>query len=56
MIKIAGSIKTITGFGLSFVTVGASLGLTIPGAILAAVRGIIMASVDIGYLAVSQQI
>lgn len=52
---VAGSVLAITGFGLSFVTFGASLGLTIAGTILAAGGGLTIAGADIGYLVVSQQ-
>ena len=52
---IVGSVLAITGFGLSFVTFGASLGLTIAGSILAASGGLTIAGADIGYQVVSHQ-
>ena len=46
---ITGSVLGIVGFGLAFVTFGASLGVTIPGAILAASGGVTVAGAEIGY-------
>ena len=51
---ITGSILTIIGFGLGFVTLGASLGLSIAGGLLAAAGGVIIAGAEIGYYAVSR--
>lgn len=51
---VTGSVIAITGFGLSFVTLGASLGLTIAGAVLAAAGGVTISGAEIGYLAVSR--
>ena len=44
----------IVGFGLSFVTFGASLGLTVAGGILAASGGVTMGGADIGDWVVSR--
>ena len=44
----------IAGFGLSFFTFGASLGLLIPGAALAGAGGVTIAGAELGYLAVSE--
>ena len=44
----------IAGFGLSFFTFGASLGLLIPGAVIAGAGGVTIAGAELGYLAVSQ--
>ena len=51
---VTGSVIAITGFGLSFVTLGASLGLTVAGAVLAAAGGVTISGAEIGYLAVSR--
>ena len=50
---VAGSALAITGFGLSFVTFGLSLGLTVAGTVLSAAGGATVAGANIGYLAVS---
>ena len=50
---ITGSILGIVGFGLAFVTFGASLGVAIPGAILTASGGVTVAGAEIGYQVVS---
>lgn len=52
---VTGSVIAITGFGLSFVTLGASLGLTVVGAVLAAAGGVTISGAEIGYLAVSRK-
>ena len=52
---VAGSTIAITGFGLSFFTLGASLGLTVAGAVLAAAGGVTIGGAEIGYLAVSRK-
>ena len=52
---VTGSVIAITGFGLSFVTLGASLGLTVAGAVLAAAGGVTIGGAEIGYLAVSRK-
>ena len=52
---VTGSVIAITGFGLSFVTLGASLGLTVAGAVLAAAGGATIGGAEIGYLAVSRK-
>ena len=52
---ITGSVIAIAGFGLSFVTLGASLGLTVAGAVLAAAGGVTIGGAEIGYLAVSRK-
>ena len=44
----------IAGFGLSFFTFGASLGLLIPGAVIAGAGGVAIIGAEIGYLAISQ--
>ena len=49
-----GSALAVVGFGLSFVTLGATLGLTIAGGTLAAAGGITLAGAGIGYYVVSQ--
>ena len=50
---VVGSTLGITGFGLSFFTFGASLGLTIAGTALTAAGGTTVAGANIGYLVVS---
>ena len=52
---VTGSVIAIAGFGLSFVTLGASLGLTVAGAVLAAAGGVTIGGAEIGYLAVSRK-
>ena len=52
---IVGSTIAITGFGLSFFTLGASLGLTVAGAALAAAGGATIGGAEIGYLTVSRK-
>lgn len=59
--RIAGTVGTITGatigvvgFGLSFVTFGASLGLTVAGGILAGAGGVTIGGAEIGNFAVSK--
>lgn len=44
-----GSTLCIVGTGMGFVTFGASVGLVIPGTLIAAAGGIIFASADLGY-------
>ena len=46
------STLAVIGFGLSFVTLGASLGLSIAGCVLAAAGGITVAGAEIRYYAV----
>ena len=60
--RIGGTVATTTrstlvliGFGLSFVTLGASLGSTIAGSVLAAAGGITLAGAEVGYEAVSKE-
>ena len=50
---VVGSALALAGFGLSFVTGGLSLGLTVAGAVLSAAGGVTAAGANIGYLAVS---
>ena len=52
---ITGSTLGIIGFGLSFVTFGASLGLLIPGALIGAAGGVTLAGAEIGYQVVASQ-
>lgn len=52
---VVGSVLAITGFGLGFVTFGASLGLTIAGTVMAAAGGVTLAGSEIGYQVVSYQ-
>ena len=47
--SVCGSGLAILGFGLSFVTLGASLGIAIPGTLLASAGGVTFAGADIGY-------
>ena len=49
---VTGSTIAIIGFGLGFVTLGTSLGLTVIGAALAAAGGVTIGGAEIGYLAV----
>lgn len=51
---ITGSAMTVLGFGLGFATIGASLGLTILGAVLLAAGGVTIGGAEIGYLAVAR--
>lgn len=46
---VTGSTLTIIGFGLSFVTAGASLGLTVAGSALGAVGGATVAGAELKY-------
>ena len=48
-----GSVLSIIGFGLSFVTAGASLSLTVAGGILAATGGVAVAGAELVYYIVS---
>ena len=48
-----GSILSVMGFGLSFLTAGASLGLTVAGGVLAATGGATIAGAEIIYYIVS---
>ncbi len=52
--SVVGGTLFIIGFGLSFVTLGASLGLTIAGGILGATGGLTMSGAEIGYMVVSK--
>lgn len=60
--KIGGTVATVTGsalgivgFGLAFVTFGASLSLLVIGGVVGAAGGATVAGADIGYLVVSQK-
>ena len=52
---VTGSVIAITEFGLSFVTLGASLGLTVFGAVLAAAGEVTISGAEIRYLVVSRK-
>ena len=52
---VTGSTMGIAGFGLAFVTLGASLPLLVAGAIIAGAGGTVIAGADIGYAIVSKR-